>query len=67
VRKGSVAGWREKMTPAQLTRIDQCAGDMMATLGYESGASALAAGADASASAAVELKSSAEAHALSAK
>ena len=40
VRKGAVAGWRDKMTPAQLKMVDQYAGDMMATLGYESGVAA---------------------------
>jgi hypothetical protein len=73
VRKGSVAGWREKMTSEQLRLVDQYAGDVMATLGYESGASALAAGAGASGSAREEQKSSssssssAEAPVLSAK
>jgi hypothetical protein len=37
VRKGSVGGWRGKLTGAQLQIIDQYAGDMLATLGYEPG------------------------------
>jgi hypothetical protein len=35
VRKGSVGGWREKLTNAQLKVIDQYAGDMLSALGYE--------------------------------
>jgi hypothetical protein len=37
VRKGAVGGWRSKLTDAQIKIIDQYAGDMLATLGYESG------------------------------
>lgn len=37
VRKGSIAGWRNTMTEAQLKLVDQYAGDMLATLGYEPG------------------------------
>ncbi len=37
VRKGSVGGWREKLTDAQLEIIDQYAGDMLLALGYELG------------------------------
>jgi hypothetical protein len=35
VRKGSVGGWRSKLTDAQVKLFDQYAGDMLATLGYE--------------------------------
>jgi hypothetical protein len=35
VRKGSVGGWRNKLTDAQVKLFDQYAGDMLATLGYE--------------------------------
>jgi hypothetical protein len=34
VGSGSVAGWKGKITPAQLQRIDQYAGSTMARLGY---------------------------------
>jgi hypothetical protein len=37
VRKGAVGGWRGTLTDAQLKIIDQYAGDMLATLGYEHG------------------------------
>ena len=37
IRKGSVGGWRSKLTDFQVRLIDQYAGDMLATLGYESG------------------------------
>jgi len=37
VRKGAVGGWREKLTDAQIKLIDQYAGDVLATLGYEPG------------------------------
>jgi len=37
VRKGSVGGWRERLTDAQIKLIDQYAGDVLATLGYEQG------------------------------
>jgi hypothetical protein len=37
VRKGSVGGWRSKLTDAQLKIIDRYAGDMLETLGYERG------------------------------
>jgi hypothetical protein len=37
VRKGSVGGWRGKLTEAQLKLVDHYAGDTLATLGYESG------------------------------
>ena len=37
VRKGAVGGWRSKLTDAQIKIIDQYAGDMLATLGYETG------------------------------
>jgi hypothetical protein len=64
VRKGSVAGWRDKMTPAQLQLVDQYAGEIMAKLGYESGASAIAANQGAVASAKEERKPQREAQAL---
>jgi hypothetical protein len=35
VRKGSVGGWRDKLTDAQLEFIDRYAGDVLMTLGYE--------------------------------
>jgi hypothetical protein len=38
VRKGSVGGWRAKLTDAQIKVVDQYAGEMLATLGYETGA-----------------------------
>lgn len=34
VRSGSVAGWKEKLTPSQLRLIDQYAGSAMSRLGY---------------------------------
>jgi hypothetical protein len=37
VRKGSVGGWRSELTDAQVRIIDQYAGDMLATLGYDRG------------------------------
>jgi hypothetical protein len=37
VRKGSVGGWRSKLTDAQIKIIDQYAGDVLTTLGYETG------------------------------
>ena len=37
IRKGSVGGWRSKLTDAQVRLINQYAGDMLATLGYEPG------------------------------
>jgi sulfotransferase family protein len=37
VRKGTVGGWRGKLTDAQLTIIGQYAGDVLATLGYDHG------------------------------
>jgi hypothetical protein len=37
VRKGAVGGWRGKLSDAQVKIIDQYAGDVLATLGYESG------------------------------
>lgn len=37
VRKGSVGGWRDKLTDDQLKIMHQYAGDVLATLGYESG------------------------------
>jgi hypothetical protein len=37
VRKGAVGGWRAKLTDAQIKIIDQYAGDVLATLGYETG------------------------------
>jgi hypothetical protein len=37
VRKGAVGGWRCKLTDAQVKIIDQYAGDVLATLGYEPG------------------------------
>lgn len=40
VRKGAVAGWRDKMTQEQLMLVDKYAGEMMARLGYEFGAAA---------------------------
>lgn len=36
VRKGSVGGWRDKLTDAQVQLIDRYAGDVLLTLGYES-------------------------------
>jgi len=38
VRKGSVGGWRSKLTEAQLRVIDEYAGEMLLRLGYELGA-----------------------------
>lgn len=38
VRKGSVGGWRNKLTDAQLQLIDEYAGDMLTRLGYDLGA-----------------------------
>jgi hypothetical protein len=38
VRKGSVGGWRSKLTEAQLKIIDEYAGEMLLRLGYELGA-----------------------------
>lgn len=38
VRKGSVGGWRSKLTGAQLKLIDDYAGEMLLRLGYELGA-----------------------------
>jgi hypothetical protein len=37
VRKGSVGGWRNNLTDAQLRIIEQHAGDVLAALGYEPG------------------------------
>lgn len=37
VRKGSVGGWRSELSDNQLKLINQYAGDVLATLGYESG------------------------------
>lgn len=37
VRKGSIGGWRGKMTEAQLRIVDECAGSVLTTLGYELG------------------------------
>lgn len=37
VRKGAVGGWRDKLTDAQIRIVNQYAGDVLATLGYESG------------------------------
>jgi len=37
VRKGAVGGWRTQLTDAQIKIVNQYAGDMLATLGYESG------------------------------
>jgi Sulfotransferase domain len=37
VRKGSVGGWRDKLTDAQLRTIDEYAGEMLLRLGYELG------------------------------
>ncbi len=37
VRKGSVGGWRNKLTEGQLKVIDEYAGDMLARLGYDLG------------------------------
>jgi len=37
IRKGSVGGWRSKLTNAQVKLIEQYAGDMLATLGYVHG------------------------------
>lgn len=38
VRKGSVGGWRSKLTEAQLKTIDEYAGETLLRLGYELGA-----------------------------
>jgi hypothetical protein len=37
VRKGSVGGWREKLTEAQVNLIQEYAGDTLAAIGYEPG------------------------------
>jgi hypothetical protein len=37
VRNGSVGGWRDKLTDAQVKIIDQYAGDMLSALGYQPG------------------------------
>jgi len=37
VRKGTVGGWRQQLTPEQLQRIEQMAGTILARLHYESG------------------------------
>jgi|SRR5271165_5665501 len=37
VRKGAVGGWRSKLNDAQIKIIDQYAGEVLATLGYELG------------------------------
>jgi hypothetical protein len=37
VRKGGVGGWRGKLSHEQIELINQYAGDLLATLGYESG------------------------------
>jgi len=37
VRKGSVGGWRSKLSPAQVRLIDQYAGEVLDALGYERG------------------------------
>jgi hypothetical protein len=37
VRKGAVGGWRTQLTDAQIKIVNQYAGEMLATLGYESG------------------------------
>jgi hypothetical protein len=37
VRTGSVGGWRNKLTPAQVNLIEQYAGETLAALGYEPG------------------------------
>jgi hypothetical protein len=37
VRKGAVGGWRNKLTDAQIKIIDQHAGEVLQTLGYELG------------------------------
>jgi hypothetical protein len=36
VRSGSVAGWKDKLTPAQLELIERYAGGAMSRLGYTS-------------------------------
>ncbi len=36
VRKGSVMGWRDKLTEAQLDLIERCAGQTMARMGFPS-------------------------------
>lgn len=46
VRKGTVGGWREKLTPAQVALVEQYAGNQLARLGYESGAAIADAGND---------------------
>jgi hypothetical protein len=38
VRKGSVGGWRSKLTEAQVKLIDDYCGETLAALGYETGA-----------------------------
>lgn len=43
VRKGSVGGWREKLTDAQLQMIDAFAGDAFRRMGYPSAAAVAAA------------------------
>jgi hypothetical protein len=35
VRKGAVAGWRDKLTEAQVRVVEQYAGEAMAALGYD--------------------------------
>jgi hypothetical protein len=37
VRKGAVGGWRSKLTHDQIKLINEYAGDVLTTLGYESG------------------------------
>ena len=38
VRKGSVGGWRNKLSEAQVKLIEEYCGEMLATLGYQTGA-----------------------------
>jgi hypothetical protein len=37
VRKGAVAGWRDKLTPAQVKLFDEYCGDVLTRLGYQLG------------------------------
>jgi hypothetical protein len=46
VRSGSVQGWRQKLTPAQLELIQRHAGDVLTRLGYPDGTGPEKAGAD---------------------
>jgi hypothetical protein len=37
IRSGSVGGWRNRLTPAQVERIEQTAGKVLAQMGYPTG------------------------------